>query len=122
MQKAGFLAAQLTFVQKTRNIDTDQSNVRMSAGALRERLRTHKHGDSSVLAHLSRMLMGEPIVYLCSVVRRLSSSTILKHLIHRKHLVYQNQILCGASLGRGNESLFAASGSHNQGGRHAHIR
>ena len=33
----------------------------------------------------------------------------------------QSQILCGASLGRGNESLSAASGSHDQDGRHAHI-
>ena len=28
---------------------------------------------------------------------------------------------CGASLGRGNESLLVASGSHDQGDRHAHI-
>ena len=29
--------------------------------------------------------------------------------------------LCGTSLGRGNKSLFMASGSHDQDGRHAHI-
>ena len=33
----------------------------------------------------------------------------------------QCQILCGASLGRGNNILFAASGSHDQDGHHAHI-
>ena len=30
-------------------------------------------------------------------------------------------IVCGVSLGRGKESLFAASGSHDQDGRHAVI-
>ena len=39
----------------------------------------------------------------------------------RQQLTNQRQILCGASLGRGNESLFVASGSHDQDGRHAHI-
>ena len=47
-------------------------------------------------------------------------STMLKHLL-RNRLADQSQILCGASLGRGNEILFAASGSHDQDGRHAHI-
>ena len=53
--------------------------------------------------------------------RRPSSSTMLKHLLLRNRLADQSQILCGASLGRGNEILFAASGSHDQDGRHAHI-
>ena len=71
------------------------------------------------LAHLSRRLIGELIVYPWSLVRwRLS--TMLKHLL-RNRLADQSQILCGASLGRGNEILFAASGSHDQDGRHAHI-
>ena len=48
------------------------------------------------------------------------SSTMLKHLLLRNRLADQSQILCGA-LGRGNEILFAASGSHEQDGRHAHI-
>ena len=83
---------------------------------------------SSFLAHLSRRLIGELIVYPWSgvrpsvrrpSVRRLS--TMLKHLLLRNRLADQNQILCGASLGRGNEVLFAASGSHDQDGRHAHI-
>ena len=52
---------------------------------------------------------------------RLSSSTMLKHLLLRNRSADQSQILCGASLGRGNEILFAASGSHDQDGRHAHI-
>ena len=81
------------------------------------------------LAHLSRRLIGELIVYPWSGVRRTSSSvrpsvrlsTILKHLLLRNRLADQSQILCGASLGRGNTILFAASGSHDQDGRHAHI-
>ena len=80
-----------------------------------------------LLAHLSRRLIGELIVYQWSGVRRRQSvrrrpsSTMLKHLLLRNHLADQSQILCGASLGRGNEILFAASGSHDQDGRHAHI-
>ena len=78
------------------------------------------------LAHLSRRLTGELIVYpWCGVRRRPSvvrpSFTMLKHLLLRNRLAYQSQILCGASLGRGNKILFAASGSHDQDGRHAHI-
>ena len=66
---------------------------------------------------------GELIVYQWirrpSVVR--PSSTMLKHLLLRNRLADQSQILCGASLGRGNDILFASSGSHDQDGRHAHI-
>ena len=80
--------------------------------------------DFSFLAHLSRRLIGELIVYPWSGVRRPSVrrrlSTMLKHLL-RNRLVDQSQILCGASLGKGNDILFAASGSHDQDGRHAHI-
>ena len=36
-------------------------------------------------------------------------------------LANQAQILCGASLGKGNESLYKWSRSHDQDGRHAHI-
>ena len=74
----------------------------------------------SFLAHLSRRLIGELIVYPWSGIRR-TSSTMLKHLLLRNRLADQSQILCGASLGRGNEILFAASGSHDKDGRHAHI-
>ena len=56
-----------------------------------------------------------------SVVRRPSSSTMLKHLLLRNRSADQSQILFGASLGRGNEILFAASGSRNQDGRNAHM-
>ena len=70
--------------------------------------------------HLSRRLIGELIVYPWSVVRR-RLSTMLKHLLLRNRWADQSQILCGASLGRGNDILFAASGSHDQDGRHAHI-
>ena len=85
------------------------------------------------LAHLSRRLIGELIVYPWSGVRRRPSVvrpsyvvrrpsfTMLKHLLLRNRLADQSQILCGASLGRGNKILFAASGSHDQDGRHAHI-
>ena len=73
----------------------------------------------NILAHLSRRLVGELIVYPWSVVR--PSSTMLKHLLLRNRLADRSQILCAASLGRGNEILFAVSGSHDQNGRHAHI-
>ena len=79
-----------------------------------------------LLAHLSRRLIGELIVYPWSGVRpsvvvRRRPSTMLKHLLLRNHWTDQSQILCRASLGRGNDILFAASGSHDQDGRHAHI-
>ena len=76
------------------------------------------------LAHLSRRLIGELIVYPWSGVPRPSVCrpfTMLKHLLLRNRLADQSQILCGAFLGRGNEILFAAFGSHDQDGRHAHI-
>ena len=74
-----------------------------------------------MISSLSQRLIGELIVYPWSVVRPPSaSSTMLKHLL-RNRLADQSQIRCGAFLGRGNESLFAASGSHDQDGRHAHI-
>ena len=70
------------------------------------------------LAHLSRRLIGELIGYSWSGVRP-SSFTMLKDFLQNS-LANQSQILCAASLGRGT-SLFAASGSHDQDGRHAHI-
>ena len=80
-----------------------------------------------LLAHLSQRLIGELIGYSWSgahsSVRRhrpsASSFTMLKDLLLRNCFANQSQILCGASLGRGNDSLFAASGSHDQDGRHA---
>ena len=71
-----------------------------------------------LLAHLSQRLIGELIVYSCSGVR---PSYNFKHLLLQNRLPDQSQILCGTSLGREKESLFAASGSHDQDGRHAHI-
>ena len=72
---------------------------------------------------------GELIVYPWSGVRRPSvvrpsvrpSSTMLKHLLLGNRLADQSQILCEASLGRGNQSLYKWSRSHDQDGRHAHI-
>ena len=57
------------------------------------------------LAHLSRRLIGELIVYQWSVVRPSvrPSSTMLKDLLLRNRWADQSQILCGASLGRGND-------------------
>ena len=75
----------------------------------------------SFLAHLSRRLIGELIVYQWSSIRRRRPSTMLKHLLIRNRFADQSEILCGASLGRGKEILFAASGSHDQDGRHAYI-
>ena len=78
-------------------------------------------GFSRFLAHLSRRLIGELIGYQWSGVRPsfvYPSSVVVvnnfKHLLLQNRLLDQSQILCGASLGRGNESLFAASGSHDQ--------
>ena len=73
-------------------------------------------------------LIGELIVYPWirrPSVRRTSSSYVVvhnfKHLLLRNRWADQSQILFGASLGRGNDILFTASGSHDQDGRHAHI-
>ena len=84
-----------------------------------------KSGNSGFLAHRSRRLKGELIGYSwCGVRMRPSvrpSFTMLKDLLLRNRWANQSQILCGASLGRGNESLFAGPRSHDQDGRHAHI-
>ena len=84
--------------------------------------------ENLLLAHLIQRLIGELIGYLWSgvrpsvcVVRPSASSTMLKDLLLRKRFANQSQILCGAFLGRGDDILFAASGSHNQDSRHAHI-
>ena len=62
------------------------------------------------LAHLSQRLISELIVYPWSGVRRRHpssvrrpSSTMLKHLLLRNRLA--DQILCGASLGRGERNF-----------------
>ena len=77
-----------------------------------------------LLAHLSQRLIGELIGYSWSGVRpsaSASASTMLKDLLLQNLFANQSQILCGASLGRGNDILFAASGSQDQDGRHVHI-
>ena len=80
------------------------------------------------LAHISRRLIGELIGYSWSgvrpsVVRRPSVVVVnnFKHPLLQNRLPKQSQILSEACLGRGNDSLFAACGSHDLDGRHAHI-
>ena len=75
-----------------------------------------------LLAHLSRRLIGEFIGYLWSGIHpSVVRSQCSKIFFSKNRLANQSQILCGVSLGRGNDILFAASGSHDQDGRHAHI-
>ena len=73
-----------------------------------------------LLAHLSQGIIGELKAYSWSGVSPSASFTMLKDLLQNR-FANQSEILCGASLGRGNDILFAASGSHDQDGRHAHI-
>ena len=68
------------------------------------------------------------LAYSIPMVRRPSSwpvhrrlSTMLKHLLLQYCLADQSKVLWGASLARGYEILFAACGSHDQDGCHAHI-
>ena len=107
---------------------------------LRTNLRALQHGYSSILGAPQKMsywndtkcshesifsspepwLIGELIGY--PWIRRPSVVVNnFKHLLLRNRWADQSQILCGASLGRGNDILLAASGSHDQDGRHAHI-
>ena len=80
----------------------------------------------AILAQLSRGLTGELIGY--PWIRRPSSSSsssvVCSHFQTSSPLnrsANQSQILCGASFGRGNESLYKWSRSHDQDGRHANI-
>ena len=75
-------------------------------------LHTSLSQGSTSLAHLSQRLIGELIKYPWSGVVVRPSLTMLKHLLLRNHMADQSRILCGASLGRGSEILFAACGSH----------
>ena len=67
-----------------------------------------KHGFSlmiACLAHLSQRLIGELIGYSWSGVRRPSVVVNnFKHLLLQNRFPDQSQILCGASLGRGNKN------------------
>ena len=67
---------------------------------------SNKHCLLSFLAHLSQRLIGELIGYSWSGVRP-SASVVnnFKRLLLQNRLPDQCQILCGASLGRGNESF-----------------
>ena len=75
-----------------------------------------------VLAHLSQRLMGKLIGFSRSSAR--PSFVVVnnfKNLHLQNSLPDQSQILCGSSLVKCNESLFAASGSHDQDSRRTHI-
>ena len=74
---------------------------------------------SPLLAHLSRRLIGELVVY--QWLRRLSSVNIFKHLLLWNYWANWTHISYGGSLGWGNESLFKCFWSHDQDGCHAHI-
>ena len=50
-----------------------------------------------------------------------SSSTMFNHLLLWNRFANQSQIVYGASLGRGNESLYKWSRSHDKDGRHARM-
>ena len=78
---------------------------------------------TSLVVLFSSRLIGELIGYSWSGVRPSASSVVhnFKRLLPQNRLPDQYQILCGASLGRGNDILFATSRSHDQDGRHAHI-
>ena len=69
------------------------------------------------LAHLSRRLIGELILKYTHAPGSVGINNF-KHLFQNR-FPDQSQILCGASLGRGGGSLFAAFGSHGQDGGHA---
>ena len=82
-------------------------------------------GNNNKLEEKLRSFLAQPKAhrwaYSIPVLRRLSVRVHnFKHLLWNS-LANQSQILLGASLGKGNESLFAASGSHDQDGHHAHI-
>ena len=78
---------------------------------------------AQLLAHLSRRLRGELLVY--QWLRRPASGrpsvNIFKHPLLWNHWANWTQISYGDSLGWGNESLFKCSWSHDQDGRHAQI-
>ena len=78
-----------------------------------------------LLAHLSRRLMGELIVYQSfrrpSVVCRPSVRPQFHTSSPLKPLGQTNSNFIWRILGHGNESLFKWSWSHDQDGRHAHI-
>ena len=70
---------------------------------------------------LMKKIWHQGVVWPCPGTIYLYMTTIFKHLLHWNRLANQSQILCEASLGRGNESLYKWSRSHDQDGRHAHI-
>ena len=61
----------------------------------------------------------ETFAFKYSIPRLRLRTFIISNL--RNRLANQSQILCGAYMGRGNESLLTPSGSNDQDGRHAHI-
>ena len=70
-------------------------------------------------AHCRVYKIGRPLSSVCMYVCMYVN--IFKPLLLRNHYANQNQISCGTSRERENESLFKWSRSHDQDGRHAHI-
>ena len=103
---------------------------KLHLGVTRKSTQTYK-GENSVsaisqlfLAHLSQRFIGELkcIVYPCSGVRRCCRRPPFLNVFSSETAwPIKAKILCGASLGRGNESLSKWSRSHDQDGRQAHI-
>ena len=66
---------------------------------------------------LMKKIWPQGVVWPCPGAIYLYMTTIFKFLLHWNRLANQSQIW----LGRGNESLYKWSRSHDQDGRHAHI-
>ena len=74
------------------------------------------------LAHLSQRLIGELIGYSWSGIHPASVRRKQFQISFSPKLLAQSKPnFIWSHLGRGNESLFTAFGSHDQDGRHAHI-
>ena len=67
-----------------------------------------------------KIFWAQGLVFSCPGVVYMYMTKIFKHLLLENHLAIQSQTLCGASLGRGNDSLYKWSRSHDQDGRHGY--
>ena len=78
-----------------------------------EESRTHACSTIQSCSIFLGELIGYPWSSVRPSIRRRPSSTMTKNLLLRNCVPDHSQILYGASLGRGNEILFAASWSHH---------